>query len=353
MIRNLLMISLGIATAHTTYAQSLHISSKAHADGTKVTIYKEWPQRVLFDTLHLSGGQAELQLHDSLPTVYSVSMRTPYLHTILFSNEGDMSITVPENGPAVIKGGDYQQQLSAFEKSLEADQKAWNEWGTAYGKATDLEVKLKANKESNKYAAKVMQARLNFALKHHHDIAGAWSAYNQAGLWQAADLNKLVPAYKTNPLSPVTYNRLLQQQQLQQANIMTGKKAPAFSLQDMEGNAVTLESLLQQNKYVLVDYWASWCTPCRAANRKLAPLYEKLKSKGIALVSVSVDVNDELWKKAVTADNIPWLQLRADKAMDSESVKAYKVKTLPATFLIDHTGTIIRQQVSEQQLLQL
>ncbi|WP_073086655.1 TlpA disulfide reductase family protein [Chitinophaga jiangningensis] len=348
-----LLVCLGIATVQASYAQSLQIASKAHPDGTKVTIYREWPQRMLVDTLRLTGGKATLQLRDSLPMVYSVSIRTPYHHAIVFSNEGDMSITIPENGTAVVKGGKYQQQLSAFEQSLEADQKAWNEWGNTYGKATDLELKLKANQESNKYAAKVMQARLNFALKHRQDIAGAWSAYNQANLWQPAELNQLVAAYKTSPLSPVTYNRLLQLQQQHEANIMTGRKAPEFSLQNMDGKVVTLQSLLQQNKYVLVDYWASWCTPCRAANRKLAPIYEKLKSKGIALVSVSVDTNEELWKKAVASDNIPWLQLRADKAMDSEAVKAYRVKTLPATFLIDQTGTIIRQQVTEQQLLQL
>ncbi len=134
---------------------------------------------------------------------------------------------------------------------------------------------------------------------------------------------------------------------------MTGQNAPAFALLSIDGKTVHLDSLLARNEYVLLDVWASWCTPCRAGNRKLAPHYAAFKNKGIEIVSVSVDEKDELWRKAVAADQIPWPQLIAPEGMKSSIVAAYKVKSLPATFLIGKTGKIIRQHIDISDLEKL
>ncbi|RAJ08331.1 peroxiredoxin [Chitinophaga skermanii] len=347
------MALLLLGMAQTAIAQKVQIHSAIHKAGTKITIYRDWPKRTFVDTVFLQEGAASFEMKDSLPAVYSISMRAPFANATVFSNEGEVVIDILPGSSIQLKGGKQLQALKSFEAVVKPLEKNWQMWGNAYAKSQDLDEKLRAGEEGNKAAAKVMEARVKFCLQHAGDIAGAWSAYNYGNLWREEDINKLLPAFKKYPQAGATYDKLLAQQQVLQANKMVGQPAPNFSLTAIDGSTVSLHTLLESHEYVLIDFWASWCTPCRATNRKLAKIYDKIKQKGIVVVSISVDEKEEAWRKAVEADKIPWLQLRTNNAMKSEAVKDYKVATLPATFLIDKKGHIIRQHISEEQLLKL
>lgn len=334
------------------HAQQLKFSTALHAGNEKVSIYREWPSRKLIDTLRLSGNSFTY----TLPTgagVYSVHLRKPFVDAVLLEEGETVSITVTSDTQVIISGGVQQKKWNDFEKAIKPDEKAWNEWGRKYELAPNLDEKLKANKESNYYAEKVQSKRLAFALANAGNIAGAWMGYYYAFAWQPDDLNKLVPAFQQQANATATYSLLRDKQTAAAAFNMTGRKAPVFTLASITGNAVALDSMIRQHQYVLLDVWASWCTPCRATNRKLAPLYEKLSRKGIAFVSVSVDEKKDLWENAVAADKIPWTQLRSPEGMNSEFVKQYKVQSLPATFLIDKNGTIIQQHIEIADLEKL
>jgi peroxiredoxin len=334
------------------HAQQLKFTTALHRENEKVTIYREWPSRQLIDTLRLSGNSFTYTLPAGA-AVYSVQLRKPFVDAVLLEEGETVTISMTKDTQVVISGGALQKKWNDFEKLMKPQEKAWNEWGHKYEVAPNLEEKLKANTESNRYAEKVQSARLAFTLANAGNVAGAWMGYHYAFAWQPDDLNKLVPAFQKQRGAVATYSLLRDKQTAAATFNMTGKKAPAFTLPAIGGNAIALDSLLRQHQYVLLDVWASWCTPCRATNRKLAPLYEKMRQKGIGFVSVSVDEKKELWEKAVAADKIPWTQLRSEEGMKSEFVKQYKVQTLPATFLIDKNGTIIQQHVEIADLEKL
>lgn len=352
-MKYLFFLACSVALPALTQAQQITFTSALHQPSEKVSIYREWPARQLTDTLRLNGNTFQYTLPAGAPAVYSVHLRKPFVDAIVLAGEGPVTISVTKDTQVVVSGGVLQQRWKDFEQAIAPDEKLWNEWGRKYEHGANLDEKLEANKESNRYAEKVQHARLQFTMLNANNLLGAWMGYYYAFAWSPANLVQLVPAFREQSFAKATYDKLQEKQREANKFNLTGEKAPFFQLPDINGKMVSLQQLMGGHEYLLLDVWASWCTPCRATNRKLAPLYEKLSKKGIAFVSVSVDEKKELWEKAVAADKIPWTQLRSSEGMKSEFVRQYKVQSLPATFLIDKNGAVIQQHLEIADLEKL
>lgn len=145
------------------------------------------------------------------------------------------------------------------------------------------------------------------------------------------------------------YSRLLDLYEKKKAEFLVGQPAPDFTLPDNTGKPVSLSLL--KGKYVVVDFWASWCTPCRAANQKIKPIYEKYKNKGFDMISISMDDKKDLWDAAVKKDGLPWIQVSGLTGIkDCPVAKKYSVASLPTVFLLDKSGKVIAQNISEKEL---
>ena len=121
-----------------------------------------------------------------------------------------------------------------------------------------------------------------------------------------------------------------------------------FSLPDIKGDSLRLSSM--KGKVFLLDFWASWCVPCRFSNKHLVKLYEKYKGKGFEIVGVSLDDNRNAWKKAVGKDKITWLQINDSKGWDAMSAAKWQVDAIPASFLIDRDGNVVSINAEKQEL---
>lgn len=118
--------------------------------------------------------------------------------------------------------------------------------------------------------------------------------------------------------------------------IQTGTQAPEIILRDSTGREIKLSSL--KGKYVLIDFWSSWCGPCRGENVNLVKVYKDYKEKGFEIVSVSVDEKESNWKKAMKEDKISWISVLDSKG---EYEKLYNISSFPTNYLIDPQGKII------------
>jgi len=129
-----------------------------------------------------------------------------------------------------------------------------------------------------------------------------------------------------------------------------GKQAPEITLHNPDGKPISLSSL--RGKYVLIDFWASWCGPCRQENPNVVRMYEKYKGKNFEIFGVSLDQDRAKWLAAIEKDKLTWTHVSDLKGWQSAGGKAYEVNSIPVTFLIDKTGKIIAKNLRGQALEQ-
>ncbi|MBF9236118.1 AhpC/TSA family protein [Hymenobacter sp. BT683] len=122
-------------------------------------------------------------------------------------------------------------------------------------------------------------------------------------------------------------------------NVAVGALAPAFTQQTPEGKPVSLADY--RGRYVLVDFWASWCKPCREENPTVLKAYNAFKSRNFEVLSVSIDNNRDKWLKAITDDQLPWMQVSDLQGVGGEAPRLYGVRSIPQNFLLDPQGKIL------------
>jgi len=129
---------------------------------------------------------------------------------------------------------------------------------------------------------------------------------------------------------------------------LEGTQAIDFTQNDTANKPVSLSSF--KGKYVLVDFWASWCGPCRHENPAVVAAYNQYKDKNFTILSVSLDQNKDKWKQAIAADNLAWTHVSDLKYWQNEVAQLYHVQSIPANFLIDPTGKIIARNLRGEAL---
>jgi peroxiredoxin len=160
-----------------------------------------------------------------------------------------------------------------------------------------------------------------------------------------------IAAEKTKAEPLIQFSNLLNSQV--QANtpatpISIGTMAPEIALANEKGEIVTLSSF--KGKYVLVDFWASWCGPCRGENPNVVAAYEKYKHKNFTVLGVSLDDNKENWLEAIKADKLNWQHISDLKKWESTVVPTYQIEGIPFNVLLDTTGKIIAKDLRGQAL---
>lgn len=179
----------------------------------------------------------------------------------------------------------------------------------------------------------------------HKYVAACFYRISLMQKLQYAELDSLVKSYVGMENSNDV--RLIVQRRDLMKTVAVGANVPEINLPDMVGNSFTLSSL--RGKWVLLDFWASWCAPCRREGKHVLELYKKYQQEGFEVLGVSIDQNPDAWKKAIEEDQTPWKHVLDQK---NEVAKAFGVSSVPRVFLIDPEGVIVAVNLYGKELEQ-
>ncbi|MBO9731566.1 MAG: AhpC/TSA family protein [Chitinophaga sp.] len=277
--------------------------------------------------------------------------------TVLYLEEGKMNITGKgpyfegaqmTGSPFVADWADIAQNFlynTSNKESAALQQKL--EAASAIGDADAAREAKAALDELNK---KDVAAALKWV--NDHPNSGAASFLINAILMNAMDRAQVMDVINktgVNVQSTATIKKMIKDiTGSERLTKMLNNPAPDFSGPDTNGKTIKLSDL--KGKYVLLDFWASWCKPCREVTPKMAAVYEKYKGKGFTILSVSLDDKKEKWLQAIAEDKMTWLQVSDLKGGESPIAELYGVKAIPATMLIDPSGKLISMGINGDAL---
>lgn len=168
---------------------------------------------------------------------------------------------------------------------------------------------------------------------------------------EIADLEPLMPQIPAAYSNDETIIKIKENVEKMKATAV-GQKFTDFEMQTPEGKTVKMSDYVGKGKVVLIDFWASWCGPCRREMPNLVEAYKKYKNKNFEIVGVSLDQSGDSWKEAIKKLNITWPQMSDLKYWNCEGAKLYAVSSIPHTVLIDGDGIILARGLHGDELQQ-
>ena len=348
----LLSCFIAIVACNQTSSQSKGFTLKGkitNANGATVYLNKmEASGLTLTDSAKISDdGKFELSGLVDEPTLYSLMINNQNIVLALSNDAIDITGALPDfvNNYEVFNSEDSrsiksfvknliqtQTQSDAINKRfLEAQQK---------GTANIDSVREVLTKEFEQITTAAATEQKAFVAKNKNNLAGVFGAnYLNPRTDYDALKTLLEHLQKTKPTSKYTTQLASSLAPFAASqNVALGKVAPEINLNTPEGKLVALSSL--RGKVVLIDFWASWCGPCRKENPNVVRIYSKYKAKGFEIYGVSLDKDMNAWKEAIAADGIGWVQVSDLKYWGSAAAKLYGVQGIPQTFLLDKNGII-------------
>ena len=305
---------------------------------------------IVFDSAKISGSY--FQFHGGLtkPLIGKIMIKnqsayssyTPYF--ALDTGITNVHLYNDSMANSVITGTAMQDSLNMFNKKLYNLEISFDNQFALKRKGmitTDSLNKLQEAFYRDKHDLILQQIQSNPS-----DIISAFVA--RLVLPDQPDLKTLESVY--NALGNVDnyYARSLLKVLTAKKNSQIGRLAPSFSFSDITHQTFSNHSF--KGKYLFLDFWASWCEPCREENPKLAKLYEKYANKGIEFVGISIDMDKRNWEKAIIKDKLPWIQACDLKGSQSVIFNDFGLYDIPANFLIDQEGKIVARNVTVEEL---
>lgn len=204
--------------------------------------------------------------------------------------------------------------------------------------------------ENNTLYKEANSLRMEFIRKHPLSFAGLTAA-NSYLTMDYNSMNAIKNMMAGNPHKDTYAWRSFNSKHKELADKwIQGREAPAFTTTDIDGHPVSLADY--RGRYVLLDFWASWCVPCRAKMKELKKAYPQLKAKNIDVISISLDEKREAWEKASKEDMVTWTNTCELKPFRDNAIgKAYRVTSVPKLFVVSPDGIIISQDPSVDFIL--
>ncbi|MCB6972103.1 MULTISPECIES: TlpA disulfide reductase family protein [Butyricimonas] len=346
----LLLIVALLVTIVDVYAQNgFKISGKVAnmPDGTVWLLGRMNPDKL--DTLgrtELKSGIFELNgrvKSGCLALVVMTDMKTGFQ---LMLENTNYSLISNENGDVKIEGGTAQSLFVRFDEINRSIAEKRQATEKAAQSVRSREQMVSLQNGYNSFVKKAVDKQLDMIRANGNCFV---SAYILAGMMQNAPLDILKELHGkfTDEVKNGYYGTLVGEQIARLEKISVGAIAPNFTVMTPAGDTISLHFI--RGKVKLVDFWASWCAPCRRENPNLVKLYEEYHAKGFEVFSVSLDTDKAAWEKAIQDDKLPWKQ-GTELLQVPQVAILYAIKAIPHTILLDENNRIIAKDIRGKEL---
>ncbi len=297
----------------------------------------------VLDTLEVNAeGEFSYDIEVDTPTFYDLNLfGNKSVRLALFDENVHVEYDFGKEGSLVIEGSKDTQEMQKVEALMDTYQKQVNKLNEAYYEAMSSNDS-EAIKQIQVQAMQLESNQANAVKETINSMGNSFAALAAVGLLNPKNefqfLDSLVSELNEN--YPDTKMVIQMKQQLDEMRALSmGQIAPDFELPNPEGELVKLSDL--RGNYLLIDFWAAWCKPCREENPNVVRLYEKYKDQGFDILGVSLDRTKEAWVDAIEQDNLKWTQVSDLQYFNSKAAVLYQIEAIPATYLLDPEGKII------------
>ena len=352
MKRNLLLL-IAVAFIMTACNQNKNFNVNVSlANGNDKTVYlQKYVDNVpvTIDSAVIAEEKAVLTAPIDNPQIlYALKIKGQRGSMPFFADNKDVTFVGDLNNPQAVEimGSETQAELDAYNDQLDEINMQIRDLYAVMQQAFSDNDSIKMD-SLNKVGTALMEQQDNFRdeyIKAHPE--SFVTHYILDGVKQDYPLDQLkdlMAGFTTESI----YRDHLNDYVAKQERLEVGQPFIDFTLQTKDGEDVTLSEKIAQNKLTLVDFWASWCGPCRHENPVVKAAYEKYHELGFDVVGVSVDQDEAAWLKAVEEDELPWMQVRDSEDKVSED---YMIYYIPSNFLFDQNGTMIAKGLRGEDL---
>jgi len=361
----ILLLVLSVVLVSCSDGFTINGTVKGVADGTKVKLERQQESLgfvVTLDTAVVKDGKFTFKGKAKAPAVYQISIDSVSGKSPIIVENADISIAVNKENLLLntITGTYHNEQLTEYNRQMEKIQRKVKDFQIANDPviqklkvAGDTASIRKLFDENKKLKDEVHDEVIAFQSKY---VETRPKSFISLILIQAAagypdfDINKLQANFDNlDPtLKNSTIGKNVQKKLEQMKTVDIGRLAPNFSAPGVDGKATSLKESL--GRVTVVDFWASWCPPCRKENPNMVALYKEFHGKGLNIVGVSLDKDADKWKDAIAKDGLTWTQVSNLKYWDDPIAASYGVQALPATYVLDKNGVVVAKDLSGEAL---
>jgi thiol-disulfide isomerase/thioredoxin len=324
-------------------------------DGQQVylkTLDENWKDLVSIDTVNVVNGEFEFKgLAKEGATIHFVSLDSAadYLSrpVLVVVEPGQIELTL--DSVSTVKGtptnNSYQAYITKI-KDINSELKAIYE--KSQQDTANVELQAELEKQYNEKEAQTAKETFDFVKANIQNQIGTYFLTKNYYRFSLDQLKELIPGIKEE------YKAVPRIQKIEAVTQALDATAVGKTFSDIKGKTpekkdISLSDYAGKGKYVLIDFWASWCPPCRAETPKLVALYKQYKGKSFEIVGVSLDKTNDAWIKGIKDLNITWPQISDLKFWDSEGAAAYGISSIPHLVLLDKDGKILARGLNADE----